>query len=176
MPPTRRIEPDDISIRGPVRSVEPECERILRSLPEWFGIEPSLIEYVRNTSRFPTFVAEVRGEIVAFATLIEHFPTSWDVHCIAVDAAFRGQGIGKHLHDHIEKWLFDRGVLVLQVKTIAASHPSRAYAETRAFYAAAGYVPVEIFPRLWASHLPVLQMIKTLRHASSPTNRRPIGP
>jgi GNAT superfamily N-acetyltransferase len=174
--PTSRLTPGDaangsVIIRRSVGSMESECERILRTLPEWFGIEESLLEYVRSTSRLPTFVAEVKGQIVAFASLIEHFPTSWEVHCIAVDAAFRGKGIGMHLHEHIEAWLVTQGVAVLQVKTIAATHPSREYAQTRGFYVAAGYVPVEIFPRLWAAHLPVLQMIKMLRHSSSPSNR-----
>lgn len=47
-------------------------------------------------------------------------------------------------------------------KCHADSHPSAAYGETRRFYAALGYQPLEVFPALWAPHLPVLQMIKVL--------------
>lgn len=168
---SRDVPDKNLVIRRTTISVEVESERILRTLPEWFGVEESLLDYVRNTSRYPTFVAEVDNNVVAFASLIEHFPTSWEVHCIAVDAGFRGRGIGKRLHGHVESWLMSKGVLALQVKTIAATHPSRAYAETRGFYAAAGYVPVEIFPHLWVAPLPVLQMVKMLRPGNAPTRQ-----
>ena len=56
-----------------------------------------------------------------------------------------------------------------QVKTLAASHPSPEYAQTRAFYEALGYVPLEVFPTLWAAHLPVLQLVKAL--GGLPTGR-----
>lgn len=39
-------------------------------------------------------------------------------------------------------------------------HPSREYGETREFYRALGYVPVEFFPQLWDTNLPVLQLAK----------------
>jgi GNAT superfamily N-acetyltransferase len=84
------------------------------------------------------------------------------VNCIAVDAASRGQGIGKRLQRAAEQWLLARGARVLQVKTMAAIRPSAEYAETRAFYEALGYVPLEVFPALWGPKLPVLQLIKVL--------------
>lgn len=34
------------------------------------------------------------------------------------------------------------------------------------FYFAAGFRPLEVFPALWAPHLPVLLMVKVLEHAS----------
>jgi hypothetical protein len=42
-----------------------------------------------------------------------------------------------------------QGARILQVKTLAESHPSRHYAETRAFYESAGYLPMEVFTLLW---------------------------
>ena len=45
---------------------------------------------------------------------------------------------------------------------VAASSPSLAYAETRAFYAHRGFVPLEIFPTLWDARNPALQCIKVL--------------
>lgn len=53
---------------------------------------------------------------------------------------------------------------MLQVKTLAASHPSHEYALTRLFYERIGYVSLEVFPELWAPHLPVLQMVKFIGH------------
>lgn len=142
--------------------VAAECERILRSLPRWFGIESALAGYVRDTQRFPTFGVLDEGRLVAFLTIREHFPMAWEVHCMAVQSDSRGRGIGRALHDHVENWLAARGVRFLQVKTLSADHPSREYAETRGFYSAIGYVPLEIFPQLWGPSLPVLQLVKAI--------------
>lgn len=143
-----------------------ECERILRTLPRWFGIEEALLEYARDSERFPTFFASAEGTPVAFLTVREHFPRSWEVHCIAVQASARGMGIGKELHAHVEAWLHMKGVEFLQVKTLADTHASAEYAESRSFYARLGYKPLEVFPTLWGPRLPVLQLVKVLSHAA----------
>ena len=97
--------------------VAEQCERVLRTLPLWFGIESSLLEYVQDTERFPTFVARAGTDILGFVTVREHFAEAWEVHCIAVTAAARNQGVGRALHAHVERWLTARGVRLLQVKT-----------------------------------------------------------
>jgi GNAT superfamily N-acetyltransferase len=150
-----------VQIVGPSTPAAQHCERILRSLPRWFGIEESLLEYVADSERFSTFFA-VEGEPIAFITVREHFPQSWEVHCIAVHANHRGAGVGRKLHAHVESWLQTKGALALQVKTLAPSHPSPEYAETRQFYAGMGYLPLEVFPTLWGPGLPVLQLVKPL--------------
>jgi GNAT superfamily N-acetyltransferase len=155
-----------MQVEGPVTSVEAECERVLRTLPRWFGIEKALLEYAGNTGRLPTFVVRVDGAIVAFVSLEQHFPASWEINCIAVDAAYRNKGVGRLLHAHAEAWLRSQGARFLQVKTLAASHPSLGYAETRSFYERLGFVPLQVFPEIWAPHLPALQMIKVLPNAA----------
>ena len=150
------------TFEGPVSGVAAQCERVLRTLPLWFGIESSLLEYVADTERFPTFVALQAGEVVGFLSVREHFPDAWEVHCIAMNAAARGQGVGRALHEHVEHWLIERGVRMLQVKTLSADHPSPEYAQTRGFYAALGYTSLEVFPKLWDPRLPVLQLVKAL--------------
>ncbi len=156
-----------MNLLGLVSGASSDCERILRSLPRWFGIEESLLEYVRDSERFPTFLARVEGKPVAFVTVRQHFHHSWEVHCIVVEAAHRGSGIGRRLHEHVESWLQCQGAQVLQVKTLASSHPSPEYAETRGFYARLGYTPLEVHPALWGPKLPVLQLVKCLASVES---------
>lgn len=151
-----------MDLEGPVAGVAEPCERVLRTLPLWFGIESSLLEYVADTERFPTFVARAADEVVGFVTVRKHFAEAWEVHCIAVAAQARNQGVGQALHAYVERWLQAKGVRLLQVKTLADSHPSAEYAETRRFYASVGYVPLEVFPTLWGPRLPVLQLVKAL--------------
>jgi len=143
--------------------VSSECEAILRSLPAWFGIEDSLLEYVRDTALHPTWVVhETDGPAFGFVTLREHFASSFEAHCLAVHADRRRGGWGLALMQAAEAWAKARGARFMQVKTIAARHPSAAYAETRAFYERAGYAPLEVFPELWHPRNPCLQLIKAL--------------
>jgi GNAT superfamily N-acetyltransferase len=151
-----------VNISGPETGVSAQCEKVLRTLPLWFGIESSLLMYVRDAEKFPTFVARMDDELVGFVTVREHFAEAWEVHCIAVEASRRNHGVGRALHAHAERWLSARGARVLQVKTLADTHPSPEYAETRRFYASVGYTPLEVFPELWGKALPVLQLVKPL--------------
>jgi hypothetical protein len=68
----------------------------------------------------------------------------------------------KALLKHSEQWLVEQGVKFLQVKTVAHASKSVAYAETREFYKASGFTPLEVFPLLWAPQNPALQLIKVL--------------
>ena len=69
--------------------IEPAAERILRSLPMWFDQEESTLEYIRDTSRYPTFVATDGDAICGLITLQQHFPQACQIHSIAVHAARR---------------------------------------------------------------------------------------
>jgi GNAT superfamily N-acetyltransferase len=151
-----------VKISAPNFSVIEECERILRTLPKWFGMESSLVGYAKATASYLTFVADDGQGIKGFLTLQQHFPESWEVHCIAVDAAFRNRGVGRALLGHAEGWLRGSSARLLQVKTLAASHDSPEYAETREFYKKVGFVPLETYPQLWGPELPVLQLVKIL--------------
>ena len=150
------------AIIGPELARAGECEAVLRSLPRWFGIEDALLMYAADSARYPTFAATHGGVIVGFVTLHEHFPGAWEVHCVAVHADARNQGIGSRLLARAEQWLVERGARFLQVKTIAHTSKSVEYAETREFYKARGFTPIEVFPMLWAPTNPALQLIKVL--------------
>ena len=69
--------------------IEPAAERILRSLPIWFGPEESTLEYIRDTSRYPTFFAMDGDAISGFITLQQHFPQASQIHRIAVHTVRR---------------------------------------------------------------------------------------
>lgn len=155
-----------VNFTGLVSGKSRQCERILRSLPRRFGIESALLEYAYLTDHYPTFLAEEGADVLAFLSIRKHFPESWEVHCLAVHAERRGEGIGRALHAHVEQWLALQGARTLQVKTIADTHPSPEYAETRHFYSRIGYLPLEVFPQFWGPELPMLQWVKQVLHAT----------
>ena len=154
-----------MNLIGPTLHRERDCEAVLRSLPEWFGIEEALLMYARDSGRLPTFGLEEASGLVAFLSLKEHFPESWGIHCIAVAAQHRNAGLGSLLLGHAEEWLLGRNARFLQVKTVADDLEDANYADTRAFYVRRGFCPSEVFPDFWAVGIPALQMIKTLQTA-----------
>jgi GNAT superfamily N-acetyltransferase len=155
-----------MKIVGPDTKRPIEIEGILRTLPMWFGIEKSLLMYVADSATKPTFAAEAEdGNLVAFLTLTQHFPTTWEVHCMAVSASHRNTGLGSALLEHTEQFLRSNGARFLQVKTVAESAPSAGYAQTRKFYLAKGFTPLEVFPTLWDPRNPALQLVKALNEA-----------
>jgi N-acetylglutamate synthase-like GNAT family acetyltransferase len=89
------------TIRAATPGDQPIVERILRALPDWFGIEESLVQYVRDSAAMETWIAESGGEgAVGFITLNNHFPRASEIHCIAVLREQHRAGIGRALVEH----------------------------------------------------------------------------
>jgi hypothetical protein len=49
-----------LTITGPERGEPTACESVLRSLPEWFGVESSLVQYANDAATLPTFCTRAR--------------------------------------------------------------------------------------------------------------------
>ena len=137
-----------ISIQGPVAAEEASrvCERVLRALPDWFGLEKSIVEYIESVQTLPTWVATIHGEAAGFLAVKRHFPASAEIYVMGVLPEYHRMGVGRALLAAVEPVLRETGVSFLQVKTLAPTHPDPFYARTRAFYTAAGFQPLEIFP------------------------------
>ena len=119
------------------------CEAILRSLPQWFGNQNAIRGYRVDIEKMETFVAIDGDAIVGFATMVLHNPRSAEVQVLGVAPDQRRRGIGRSILDHIDAELTQRGVELLQIKTLGPSETSAAYEETRAFYHAMDFVPLE---------------------------------
>lgn len=138
---------------------------LLALLPEWFGIESSVQEYVEAAARLPTYLARVDGQApVGILLITRHFPESAEVHLMAVHPEWHRRGIGQRLVAAAEADLVADGVRLLQVKTLGASRPDPSYARTRKFYLAVGFLPMEETTDLWPDN-PCLLMVKPLRPA-----------
>ncbi|MBT9588075.1 GNAT family N-acetyltransferase [bacterium] len=143
-------------VTGPLRGQGRLCESILRQLPAWFAIEKSIQDYAREVDRLDTFCIRDQG----FLSLKNHFPQAAEIYVMGV--LQRGCGLGSALLEAAQLHLRAQGVVLLQVKTLAASVDHAPYAQTRAFYQRAGFVPVEVFPDLWDPQNPCLLMVKSL--------------
>ena len=152
----------EIEVHGPEAGLASACEPVLRSLPRWFGREEATARYLDDVDRLQTFTARRGVEVVGFLALKEHNPYAAEVYVMAVREGLHRRGVGSKLLAKAEAYSAERGAEYLHVKTLGPSHPDRSYAATRAFYAAAGFRPLEEFPALWGEGTPCLLMVKRL--------------
>jgi GNAT superfamily N-acetyltransferase len=134
------------------------CRLILAELPGWFGLEDANARYVREVAALPTFAA---GDD-AFLSLKLHNPKAAEVYVMGVRPDLHRRGLGTALLDTAEKYLRENGVEYLQVKTLGPSRPSVRYEQTRRFYEARGFIPLEELHGIWDEDNPCLLLVKRL--------------
>jgi GNAT superfamily N-acetyltransferase len=158
MPPDQ-TRSSHVVIRPAIEAEAGICEEILRSLPEWFGIEETIVQYRQDIERMETWVAEERGRVVGFLTVRCHNEHSAEIQVMAVRREAHGLGVGRQLVEHVEQILLTRAAEFLQVKTLGPSRTDEHYERTRKFYLGLGFRPVEE-SKLWGEANPCLVMIK----------------
>ena len=139
-----------------------DLERLLVDLPEWFGIEASVADYVESAQTFPSLAAVRNGEVVGVCVVRHHNTFAAEIEVLAVRRDLHRQAIGRRLLGQLERDLRDSGVLLLQVKTRGPSAPSSEYERTRTFYEAVGFIPLEERSDIWDAENPCLIMVKPL--------------
>jgi GNAT superfamily N-acetyltransferase len=136
------------------------CRALVDGLPEWFGMPESNAEYVRTADAGPVWLAVEDGEAVGLMILKPHGTAAVETYLLAVRRDRRGDGIGRRLIEAAERFAAAGGARFLTVKTLGPSHPSPEYAQTRGFYEALGFVPLEEFETIWGPENPCLFMVK----------------
>ena len=136
------------------------ARQILEELTEWFGMEDSREEYIRDAQKFPFWLAELDGKAVGFITLMQTSKAAAEIHCMGVKPAFHHQGIGKLLVDSLEEYAKPL-YKYLQVKTVDEGHYA-SYDKTIKFYESVGFARLEVFPTHWDAHNPCLILVKYL--------------
>ncbi len=147
---------------SPTAETARECEVILRALPEWFGIESAIVDYVRDIAGSPTWLWREEGELLGFLCAKVHFPGSAEIHVMGILPGAHRKGLGTKLTRACEEKFQADGFHFLQDKTLSDRSTDPNYAKTREFYLAMGFQPLEVFPTLWDEWHPCLQLIKAL--------------
>ncbi len=136
---------------------------ILKSLPDWFGDPTAIDGYEQDGSSnaFQSVFALAGEETVGVALVRRHFPSSAELHLIAVDPGMRGRGVGQALVGRICTDLSRDRCQLLSVHTVGPSFENESYAATRHFYESAGFHPLEEHSGLdWPG--PSLILVKVL--------------
>ena len=139
------------------------CNAILRALPNWFGIESSIIDYTEQVQSMPFYVAFDDSSSIGFVALKVHNLYTAEIYVMGVLCAYHRQKIGQRLIEHCESYCTANEKEFLTVKTLDESRESNSYKKTRLFYHAMGFRPLEVFPLLWDKDNPCLFMVKSMR-------------
>jgi GNAT superfamily N-acetyltransferase len=137
-------------------------EKILRALPEWFGIESALLDYCNATKTLPTYFAvSADGAKIGFICLEYHNQFTAEIHVMGILKDFHGMGVGKALVNYVSEILRQHSYEFLIVKTLGPSRPDVNYDYTRKFYLSCGFLPLAEFDSIWPEN-PCLIMAKKL--------------
>jgi len=135
-----------------------QCVSVLRSLPQWFGIENAIIDYSHDLGNLDGFAAFDGDKLVGFVGLKRYQTRSVEINVMGVLPDYRNMGLGTRLLEKVESSLSNE-IRLIHMKTLAPSHPDESYRETRAFWEAKGFIPMDAH-ELWGDANPCQVMVK----------------
>jgi ribosomal protein S18 acetylase RimI-like enzyme len=138
------------------------CNIVLRALPNWFGVEASIVDYMQQVKALPFIAAYENDVAIGFIALKSHTQYASEICVMGILSEYHRRGIGKQLVTACEQICRENKTDFLTVKTLAESRESKSYEKTRHFYLAQGFKPVEVFPTIWDEENPCLLMIKVV--------------
>lgn len=138
------------------------CVAVMRQLPAWFGIEQAIQNYAKDLASCDGFLATQDGAVLGFVGLKRYGSHAIELNVIGVLPQHRRNGIGSRLLRTVENEARESGVRFLHTKTLSASKPNEAYEQSREFWRAAGFLPLDEH-LLWGPSNPCLILLKALK-------------
>ncbi len=151
-----------LSIKSVDHHKEKICEDILRLLPDWFGIESAILDYISGVGDKPMWAAYENERAIGFISIALLNTHDAEIYVMGIKEEYHRSGIGKQLIDVAIEWLSGRHYKKLIVKTLSPSRPNEHYERTRRFYEKMGFVPVEESKTIWGEANPCLVMVKVI--------------
>lgn len=135
---------------------------VLKDLPEWFGIEESTEEYIRNVVNYPFLVAFDNDLPIGFYSLREENENILDMYVLGVLKKYHNQGIGSQLQKAAEDFARSNHYQYLMVLTLAKKVQNKEYLLTREFYLKQGFIDFYQNDAIFDQHNPCQIMLKQL--------------
>ena len=157
-----------VGIRSLTVQDAPACDRVIATLPYFFGQPAGIEECAAAVRSQRGLVADQDGDVIGFLTLRYPFPASPEISWMAVRRDRRRSGVGHALVSRAVELCAAEGAELMSVLTLGESVPepgvTDGYAGTRLFYRRMGFASVmECQPAGWSS--PALLLVRPLRAA-----------
>lgn len=147
-------------IEQPDRILEISRE-VLEALTDWFGIQESREEYIRNSANQFCFAAFEGQKLVGFLCLKETGKATVELAVMGVLKEYHRQGIGRSLFTAAREFARQSGYSFMQVKTVQMGRYD-CYDATNRFYQSMGFQEFEVFPELWDAQNPCQVYVMSL--------------
>jgi ribosomal protein S18 acetylase RimI-like enzyme len=135
---------------------------ILRKLPEWFGNENSIKNYVETVCELPFWAAFDNNNCIGFFSCKIHYNRTGDIYVCGIDPKYHGKGIGALLYMELEKYCIKNGCEYIIIKTLSEIAEYEPYSKTKKFYLKMGFKELLTLTEMWDENSPCLIMIKVL--------------
>jgi ribosomal protein S18 acetylase RimI-like enzyme len=136
---------------------------VLRKLPEWFGNEKSLQEYVDTVHKYPFWATFDNNNCIGFFSVKIHYNRTGDIYVCGIDPNYHRKGIGTLLYKAIENYFIKNACEYIIVKTLSEINSDKNYAKTRHFYKKMGFNELITLTEMWDENNPCLIMIKYIK-------------
>ncbi|KFZ27616.1 MAG: Acetyltransferase (GNAT) family protein [Candidatus Izimaplasma bacterium HR2] len=134
--------------------------KVLRDLPEWFGIEESTKEYIDKVVNYPFIAAHIKGEVAGFYSLREENKDTLDMYVLGVLKKYHNKGVGTKLQEYVNDYAKVKKYKYMMVITLAKKANNYEYSLTRKFYLKMGFVDFYQNDDIFDSHNPAQILIK----------------
>ena len=138
------------------------AKHIIRQLPEWFGIEEAIVDYINGTVNSDFYAAYDSDKPLGFISIKANNEYTSEIYVMGILKEYHNRGIGRKLLKSAEDTLIKNKVKFLMVKTLGESDLDINYRITREFYKSMGFYPLEEIKEIWGEDNPCLIMIKSL--------------
>lgn len=135
---------------------------VLRDLPEWFGIEESTQEYIKQVEQYPLIVIYEGEDVVGFYSLREENKYTLDMYVLGIKKKYHGLGYGTKLQHYVFEYAIKMKYQYVMVLTLSQSHGDEGYKKTRDFYHKMGFVDIYESNKIWDPSNPTQIMVKKL--------------
>ena len=124
------------------------CRFVLEALTDWFEVEESREQYIRECEDQFFIAAEENGSPAGFLALKKTGNATVELAVMGVLKEHHRKGIGRELVEKAKSAARSQGYSFMQVKTVAMGmYPD--YDRTNLFYIGCGFKEFEVFPDLW---------------------------
>lgn len=139
------------------------AEEILRCLPEWFGNENALLDYVKGVAPLPFWIALNDDEkCIGFISMKIHYSHTGDIYVFGVLPEYHRKGVGRLLLAKAEEYCKSNNCKYIIVKTLSDTVEYEPYERTRKFYKNVGFEELITLTEMWDEQNPCLIMIKEI--------------
>ena len=136
--------------------------RILENLRDWFELDESREQYIRECAGWMFFAAKEKDEYAGFLCLKETGRQTVELAVMGVLREHHRCGLGSALFDEAKRAAAKEGYSFMQVKTVRMG-VYEDYDVTNRFYLAMGFAEFEVIEELWGEENPCQIYVMSLK-------------